>query len=82
MSVYLTVPAVQLRAELEMARQTHAAEVEGMRAKVSKMTGDLHQREQTIATLSGSSIKQQLDAEVERAELRAAELRVSCTTSD
>ncbi|XP_024114945.1 centrosomal protein of 63 kDa isoform X5 [Oryzias melastigma] len=69
----------KLRAELEMARQTHAAEVEGMRAKVSKMTGDLHQREQTIATLSGSSIKQQLDAEVERAELRAAELRMTWT---
>ncbi|RVE73878.1 hypothetical protein OJAV_G00035710 [Oryzias javanicus] len=69
----------KLRAELEMARQTHTAEVEGMRAKVSKMTGELHQRELTIATLSGSGIKQPLGAEVERAELRAAELRMTWT---
>uniref|UniRef100_A0A8C7YIB8 CEP63/Deup1 CEP152 binding coiled coil domain-containing protein n=1 Tax=Oryzias sinensis TaxID=183150 RepID=A0A8C7YIB8_9TELE len=49
----------KLREELELARQTHAAEVEGMRAEVAKMTGELHQRDLRIATLSG-----------ERAELR------------
>lgn len=70
---------VQLREELQRAKQTHSGEVEGMRKEVSKLTGELHQRDLTIATLSGcsSSIKQQLRGEAERAEQKATELQVS-----
>lgn len=49
-----------------------------MRKEVSQLTNELHQRDITIATLSGStsSVERQLRAEVERAERRAAELKV------
>lgn len=69
---------LQLREELQRAKQTHGGEVEGMRKEVSKLTSELHQRDLAIATLSGSSsgIKQQLRCEVERAERKAAELKV------
>lgn len=69
---------LQLREELQRAKQTHSGEVEGMRMEVSKLTSELHQRDLTIATLSGSTsgIKQQLRCEVERAEQKAAELKV------
>ncbi|XP_031431390.1 centrosomal protein of 63 kDa isoform X7 [Clupea harengus] len=52
---------------------------EGMRKEVSQLTGELHQRDISIATLSGSasSIEKQLRAEVERAERRAAELKLT-----
>ncbi|MEQ2181724.1 hypothetical protein GOODEAATRI_014455, partial [Goodea atripinnis] len=69
----------QLREELERARQTHSGEVEGMKREVSKLTSELHQRDLSIATLSSSSssIKQQLRSELQRAEQKAAELKVS-----
>ena len=75
----LAVFLVQLREELQRARQTHSGEVEGMRKEVSKLTGELHQRDLTIATLSSSSssIKQQLHGEVKRADQRGAEFKVS-----
>lgn len=49
-----------------------------MRREVSQLTNELHQRDISIATLSGStgSMEKQLRAEVERAERRAAELKV------
>lgn len=49
-----------------------------MRKEVSQLTSELHQRDITIATLTGSasSIERQLRAEVERAERRASELKV------
>ncbi|MEQ2206152.1 hypothetical protein XENOCAPTIV_024322, partial [Xenoophorus captivus] len=69
----------ELREELERARQTHSGEVEGMKREVSKLTSELHQRDLSIATLSSSSssIKQQLRSELQRAEQKAAELKVS-----
>lgn len=69
----------KLREELERARQTHRGEVEGMRKEVSKLTGELHERDLTIAALRGSSssIKQQLCDEEERSEKKAAELKVT-----
>ncbi|KAM9849245.1 centrosomal protein of 63 kDa [Aulostomus maculatus] len=69
----------KLREELQRARQTHGGEVEGMRKEVSKLTGELHQRDLTIAKLSSSSssVKQQLSRELERAEQKAAELQVT-----
>lgn len=50
-----------------------------MRKEVSKLNNELHQRDLTIGTLNGSStsVKQQLRGEVERAEQKAAELKVS-----
>ncbi|XP_026201959.1 centrosomal protein of 63 kDa isoform X2 [Anabas testudineus] len=70
---------LKLREELQRAKQTHSGEVEGMRKEVSRLTSELHQRDLTIATLSGSSssIKQQLRGEVERAEQKAAELKMT-----
>lgn len=49
-----------------------------MRKEVSQLTSELHQRDITIATLTGSasSVERQLRAEVERTERRAAELKV------
>ncbi|XP_040897037.1 centrosomal protein of 63 kDa [Toxotes jaculatrix] len=69
----------KLREELQMARQTHSGEVEGMRKEVSKLTSELHQRDLTIASLSDSlsSTRQQLGGEVERAEQKAAELKMT-----
>ncbi|XP_072539089.1 centrosomal protein of 63 kDa isoform X2 [Salminus brasiliensis] len=69
----------RLREELQRAEQTRCGEVEGMRKEVSQLTQELHQRDITIATLSGSasSVERQLRAEVERAERRAAELKVT-----
>ncbi|XP_042371865.1 centrosomal protein of 63 kDa-like, partial [Plectropomus leopardus] len=68
----------KVREELQRARQTHSGEVEGMRAEVSRLTAELHQRDVTIAALKGSSssIKQQLCGEVERAEQKASELKM------
>ncbi|XP_053178306.1 centrosomal protein of 63 kDa [Scomber japonicus] len=69
----------KLREELLRARQTHSGEVEGMRKEVSKLTGELHQRDLAISNLSGSSssVKQQLRGEQERAEHKTAELQMS-----
>lgn len=69
---------VKLHEELQQAEQTRCAEVEAMRKEVSQLTTELHQRDITIATLTGStsSIERQLRAEVERGERRAAELKV------
>ncbi|XP_066520709.1 centrosomal protein of 63 kDa isoform X2 [Hoplias malabaricus] len=69
----------RLRTELQRAEQTRCGEVEGMRKEVSQLTNELHQRDITIATLNGSasSVERQLRAEVERAERKAAELKVT-----
>ncbi|KAJ8277069.1 hypothetical protein GJAV_G00071130 [Gymnothorax javanicus] len=69
----------RLRDELHRVEQTRRGELEGMRKEVSHLTNELHQRDITIATLSGSAsgIERQLRAEVERAECRAAELKAS-----
>ncbi|KAE8294417.1 Centrosomal protein of 63 kDa [Larimichthys crocea] len=69
----------KLRDELQRAKQTHSSEVEGMRKEVSKLNNELHQRDLTIGTLNGSStsFKQQLRGEVERAEQKAAELKMT-----
>ncbi|KAM7388685.1 hypothetical protein PAMP_024845 [Pampus punctatissimus] len=74
----------KLREELHRVKQTHSGEVEGMRKEVSKLTGELHQRDLTISTLSGSSssIKQQLRAAQERAEQKTAELQMTQTQLD
>ncbi|XP_037626731.1 centrosomal protein of 63 kDa isoform X4 [Sebastes umbrosus] len=69
----------RLREELQRARQTHSGEVEGMRKEVSKLTAELHQRDVIVSTLQGSSssVQQQLRGEVERAEQKAAELKMT-----
>ncbi|XP_029286146.1 centrosomal protein of 63 kDa isoform X2 [Cottoperca gobio] len=69
----------KVREELLMARQTHSGEVEGMRKEVSKLTTELHQRDVTIGTLKGSSsgVRQQLRGEVERAEQKGVELKMT-----
>ncbi|XP_077054972.1 centrosomal protein of 63 kDa isoform X7 [Siphateles boraxobius] len=74
-----TAEIKRLREEVERAEQTRCGELEGMRKEVSQLTSELHQRDITIATLTGSasSIERQLRAEVERAERRASELKVT-----
>lgn len=46
---------------------------------MSKLSGELHQRDLAVAALSGSAsgVNQQLRREAERAEQKAAELKVS-----
>lgn len=70
--------ALQLRDELELTEQRRLWEVESMKKEVSQLASELHQRDITIAMLSGSasSIEQQLRAEMEQSEHRAAELKV------
>ncbi|KAK1796774.1 hypothetical protein P4O66_009789 [Electrophorus voltai] len=69
----------RLREELQRAEQTRHGELEGMRKEVSQLTSELHQRDIAMATLSGSAsgMERQLRAEVERAEHREAELKVT-----
>ncbi|XP_031728738.1 centrosomal protein of 63 kDa [Anarrhichthys ocellatus] len=69
----------KIREELQRAQQTHDGEVEGMRKEVSKLTAELHQRDAAITALKGSSssIRQQLRGEAERAEQKAAELKMT-----
>uniref|UniRef100_A0A3Q3LVJ1 Centrosomal protein 63 n=1 Tax=Mastacembelus armatus TaxID=205130 RepID=A0A3Q3LVJ1_9TELE len=68
----------KLREELQRAKQTHSGEVEGMRKEVSKLTGELHQRDLAITTMSGSlaDVKQQLHSEVEQAQQKVMELKM------
>nr|XP_023663797.1 centrosomal protein of 63 kDa-like [Paramormyrops kingsleyae] len=69
----------KLRDELELTKQRRLWEVESMKKEVSQLASELHQRDITIATLSGSasSIERQLRAEMEQSEHRAAELKVT-----
>ncbi|XP_034036575.1 centrosomal protein of 63 kDa [Thalassophryne amazonica] len=75
----IVAKTIKLQETIQRAEQTHSSEVEGMREKVAKLTNELHQRDLTIATMSGSSstIKQQLHEEVVRAEQKATELKVT-----
>lgn len=72
------VLVVQLREELQRARQTHSGELDGMREEVSRLTAELHQRDVAIASLDGSSsaIRQQLRSEAAQVERKEAELNV------
>ncbi|KAJ7993395.1 hypothetical protein DPEC_G00271970 [Dallia pectoralis] len=69
----------RLREALARSEQMRSGEVEGMRKEVSQLTKELHQRDITIATLGGaaSSVERQLRGEVERAEGRASELKMT-----
>uniref|UniRef100_A0A8C9RAG7 Centrosomal protein 63 n=1 Tax=Scleropages formosus TaxID=113540 RepID=A0A8C9RAG7_SCLFO len=69
----------RLKDELQLMEQTRRGEVEGMKKEVSQLTKELHQRDITIATLSGSasSIERQLRGEMERSERQAADLKVA-----
>ncbi|NWT02986.1 CEP63 protein, partial [Mionectes macconnelli] len=68
----------KLKEQLSHAEQTHSSELEGMKREISRLTQELHQRDITIASASGSTsdLEQRLRAEVERAERKAVEHRV------
>ncbi|NWU97381.1 CEP63 protein, partial [Upupa epops] len=68
----------KLKEQLSQAEQTHSSELEGLRREVSRLTKELHQRDITIASASGSTsdLEQRLRAEIERAERKAVEHRV------
>ncbi|NWI61173.1 CEP63 protein, partial [Calyptomena viridis] len=68
----------KLKEQLSHAEQTHSSELEGMKREISRLTQELHQRDITIASASGSTshLEQQLRAEIERAERKAVEHRV------
>ncbi|NWZ68621.1 CEP63 protein, partial [Acrocephalus arundinaceus] len=68
----------KLKDQLSQAEQMHSSELEGMKREVSRLTQELHQRDITIASASGSTsdLEQQLRAEIERAERKAVEHRV------
>ncbi|KAK7888807.1 hypothetical protein WMY93_024367 [Mugilogobius chulae] len=74
-----TAEMKKLREELQRAQQTHSGEVQGMRREVSKLTGELHQRDRTISSHSGSlcSVREQLRGEQRRAEQRNAQLQIT-----
>ncbi|NXF92249.1 CEP63 protein, partial [Eubucco bourcierii] len=68
--------AEKLKEQLSQAGQIHKSELEGMRREICRLTQELHQRDITIASASGSSdLQQQLRAEIERAERKAVEHR-------
>ncbi|NXK17735.1 CEP63 protein, partial [Arenaria interpres] len=68
----------KLKEQLSQAEQTHSSELEGMRREISRLTQELHQRDITIASASGSTsdLEQRLRTEIERAERKAVEHRV------
>ncbi|XP_075616851.1 centrosomal protein of 63 kDa isoform X1 [Balearica regulorum gibbericeps] len=68
----------KLKEQLSRAEQTHNSELEGMKREISRLTQELHQRDITIASASGSTsdLEQQLRTEIERAERKAVEHRV------
>ncbi|XP_040469067.1 centrosomal protein of 63 kDa [Falco naumanni] len=68
----------KLKEQLSQAEQTHSSELEGMKREVSRLTQELHQRDITIASASGSTsdLEQRLRTEIERAERKAVEHRV------
>lgn len=68
----------KLKEQLSQAEQMHSSELEGMKREISRLTQELHQRDITIASASGSTsdLEQQLRAEIERAERKAVEHRV------
>ncbi|NXV99622.1 CEP63 protein, partial [Fregetta grallaria] len=68
----------KLKEQLSQAEQTHSSELEGMKREISKLTQELHQRDITIASASGSTsdLEQRLRTEIERAERKAVEHRV------
>lgn len=69
---------LQLKEQLSQAEQTHSSELEGMKREISRLTQELHQRDITIASASGSTsdLEQRLRTEIERAERKAVEHRV------
>ncbi|KFP89657.1 Centrosomal protein of 63 kDa, partial [Apaloderma vittatum] len=68
----------KLKEQLSQAEQIHSSELEGMKREISRLTQELHQRDITIASASGSTsdLEQRLRAEIERAERKAVEHRV------
>ncbi|NXK46933.1 CEP63 protein, partial [Chauna torquata] len=68
----------KLKEQLSQAEQTHRSELEGMKKEISRLTQELHQRDITIASASGSTsdLEQRLRTEIERAERKAVEHRV------
>ncbi|NWX86186.1 CEP63 protein, partial [Nothoprocta ornata] len=68
----------KLKEQLCQTEQTHSSELEGMKREISKLTQELHQRDITIASKSGSTsdLEQRLRTEIERAERKAVEHRV------
>ncbi|NXB69953.1 CEP63 protein, partial [Donacobius atricapilla] len=68
----------KLKDQLSQAEQMHSSELEGMKREISRLTQELHQRDITVASASGSTsdLEQQLRAEIERAERKAVEHRV------
>ncbi|NWX10864.1 CEP63 protein, partial [Caloenas nicobarica] len=68
----------KLKEQLSQAEQTHSSELEGMKREISRLTQELHQRDITIASASGSTsdLEQRLRTEIERAERKAVEHRV------
>ncbi|XP_012431033.5 centrosomal protein of 63 kDa isoform X1 [Taeniopygia guttata] len=68
----------KLKDQLSQAEQVHSSELEGLKREISRLTQELHQRDITIASASGSTsdLEQQLRAEIERAERKAVEHRV------
>lgn len=70
--------SLQLKEQLSQAERTHSSELEGMKREISRLTQELHQRDITIASASGSTsdLEQRLRTEIERAERKAVEHRV------
>ncbi|KAH0623946.1 hypothetical protein JD844_007166 [Phrynosoma platyrhinos] len=71
----------KLKEQLLHKEQSHNSELEGMKQEVTQLTRELHQRDITIASSSGSTLglEQQLRTEIEKAERKAVEHRVKNT---
>ncbi|XP_044290252.1 centrosomal protein of 63 kDa isoform X2 [Varanus komodoensis] len=67
----------KLQEQLSQKEQSHSSELEGMKQEVTQLTQELHQRDITIASSSGSALglEQQLRIEIEKAERKAVEHR-------
>ncbi|XP_062988379.1 centrosomal protein of 63 kDa isoform X2 [Elgaria multicarinata webbii] len=67
----------KLKEQLSHKEQSHSSELEGMKQEVTQLTQELHQRDITIASSSGSTLdlEQRLRIEIEKAERKAVEHR-------
>eukprot|EP00062_Callorhinchus_milii_P000389 gi/632934347/ref/XP_007908659.1/ PREDICTED: centrosomal protein of 63 kDa isoform X4 [Callorhinchus milii] len=73
----------KLRDQLNHGEQSRRSEMEGMKAEVSQLTTELHQRDITIATISTttSNMERQLRSEMEKAERSATGYNVKSDAS-
>lgn len=68
-----------MQAQILQAEQSYSSALEGMKMEISQLTRELHQRDITIASAKSSSsdMEKRLKAEIQKAEEKAVEHKVT-----